>query len=51
MESKIVNELLEIEKISDKEEKERKLNEFYENNSKVKPSIFEMPINKKRQIF
>lgn len=46
MESKIVNELLEIEKNSDKEEKERRLNEINENNSNVKPSSFEMPIMK-----
>ncbi len=51
MKSKIIKEILDIYKISDKVEKERKLNEIYENNSNVKPSSFEMPINKKRQIF
>lgn len=40
MESKIIKEILDIYKISDKEEKERKLNEFYENSSYIKASSF-----------
>ena len=41
MSSDIIKELLEIYKISDKEEKERKLSEFYKNNPNAKPFILE----------